>query len=680
MNEERISKALQLLRSAEVTPPLVPDAKILAMQQKRRAPWVLYTTILGSIIVMGLIGSALMRSDDHTTSVTVRVANTAQPSIGTTQQPATQEHIATTPKDSDAPDTIVDLDPRAILTMSLSDEEMRRFGITRSDDSIIITMQSLVADGGKLAQTLPLSMEMRRDTTLLFHWVCRAHDEKVDTMIVTGTFGHTLDESAPVIVRPTYRGKPPGVFVSVQEAQPALVDDHLRDSLRSVARRMVPTIDTIIVAPGEYVASLPADPGPATSSSRKLLFLYLTDRRGANSFLIGFVPTASVLRKLPQRFHRAVNKCYAEFIPKHPVPTRMRYQIKPAPRVALFKQTILAGHPFVELSDAALESFGLIRDSVTICEGQSCITLDSTRSTFVRPTYRTPQIGISGSLSEYTDGVILRRQSSSIVSRQAPLPMYADAGSYFEVQVTGNRDTVIKSFSLHRIRMAGGSTEQTDWLDQYPLAKAFAYNVANDLMNEQIPIDSLGYYWVRHGNTAIPVLKLLFGLRTATEWTTSPEWQGDLRRLVRISWYLPSQRVMNALPENVRQFLQPEYEALYESIEHDQSIENVCTLLTNPSALGYCTIADTTLRIDGIGPIPAREYFTLFITSSQETLASISIVDANGRVVREQPNITIKHGSSQIPVPLAQPLQQGAYMVILNTPIGVRRSRVLIGR
>lgn len=679
MNDERISQALQQLRSAEVAPPLVLDAKILSIQHKHRTPLVLYISILGSIIVIGLVGSLLMRSDDHATSAAVRPSNTAQPNISNALQAATQEFVAKTRNEIAAPDTVVDLDPRAILSMHLSDEELGKFGITRSDDSIFITMQSLVADGGKLSQSLPLSTEMRRDTTLLFQWVCRAYDAKVDTMIVTGAFGHTLDESAPVIVRPTYRGKAPGVFVSVEEVQPALLGYQLRDSLRSVAQSMMPAMDTILVDSGGYVASLPTDLGTVTSSSRKLLFLYLTDRRGVNSFLIGFVPTASVLRKLPQRFHQAVNRCYSEYKPHIPVPNRMRYENKAATRVALFKQTILAGHPFVELSDSALERFGLLKDAVTICEGQSCITLDSARSSFVNPTYRTPQIGASGSLSEYTDGIMLRRQSTSILPRQAPLPMYADAGSYVEVQVTGNRDTVIKSFSLHRIRLMGGTAEPSDWLDQYPLAKAFAYEVATKLMNEQIPIDSLGYYWVRHGNISIPVLKLLFGLRTSTEWTTSPEWNGDLRRLARIAWYLPSQRVMNALPESVRLFLQPEYEALYASIERDQSIRDVCALLANPSALGFCSLADTTIRIDGIGPIPARDHFTMFITSDEATNATIDLIDASGTVVFERSNVAIQAGSTGIPVPLDRQLQQGAYMVILTTPTSVRRSRLLIG-
>jgi hypothetical protein len=137
---------------------------------------------------------------------------------------------------------------------------------------------------------------------------------------------------------------------------------------------------------------------------------------------------------------------------------------------------------------------------------------------------------------------------------------------------------------------------------------------------------------------------------------------------------------MNALPDNMRQFLQPEYEALYASIEQSQSITEACNLLNCPSALGFCSIGDSTLRIDGVGPIPARDGLTLYVTSDRDVPGTIQIVDGNGSVLQEKSNILIRQGANQVPLPIESTMPSGSYMVILSTPSEVRRSRVLISK
>jgi hypothetical protein len=149
--------------------------------------------------------------------------------------------------------------------------------------------------------------------------------------------------------------------------------------------------------------------------------------------------------------------------------------------------------------------------------------------------------------------------------------------------------------------------------------------------------------------------------------------------LVHFNWYLPSQQTLDALPDHIRAFVQPEFEALYASIEQDLTAQEMCELLDRPSAFGLCSINDTTIRIDGIGPIPARESFTVYVNSLRPMIASLNVLGDDGRSVLELRNISITQGANQIPVPFAtENIPSGAYTVVLTTSEGTRTSRVLI--
>ena len=684
MHDERLDTLLHLLKQAEVHPPLVSDSWIRSMLTPSRI-LLLTLPILCSVIAVTGIGYYMSRQGS---SVNDDRAPRSQGLLSSDPAAASSAIMSDSVKHGQDQGIMTSsqeetsLDPRSILTLSLTDDELRRFGIRRGDDTVYVSIQSLVVDDTTRARTLGLTPEQLRDTTLLFHREFKAHTLGVTRPTAVSSSGQLLDARSPIFVQPSYDNSNGQMLVIVPSA-PALLNATLLDTVTQATQTMRPSFTGRAVPGGSFAASLPDEREVGRlAASRKPILLQVWDRKNSNRVLVALMPTKAVLDSLPRRFHAALRTCYATFVPDQPRSLKsQRTPVLPQPKTKLQKLDGLSGQPFIELNGDALRRFGIVTDDVSICEnGWTVATIDSSTTTFIRPVARRTDNQYLTTFSYGSEGA-MRLVDGAESAVGALRRLKPDAGSSLEVHVSGRTDTVIRSYSTFTLSQRKiDSIPPADWLDRYPLARRFASGVAWDIVSAGIPTDSLCYYWVSHGSQMIPVLKLLFGLRVATPWVTRPDWQEDQRRLVRIAWYLPSQPVMNALPDHIRQFIQPEYEALYASIERSQSFSEACTLLNHPSALGFCSIGDPTLRIDGVGPIPARDVFTLYVSSDRDASASLQLVDGNGTIVQEQSAVSIRSGTNQIPVPISASLAPGAYMVILTTPNAIQRSRVLVGR
>ena len=691
MHDERLNTLLQLLQQTEVQPPLVSDSRLRTMITKHRIVWIGIPFIISLLVATG-IAYVVGPTDNHTGLIRSqpRLSDTVSTGSASTQQ---SNGIGTGVAMTGSPNVPVrdesTLDPRSILTLSLTDEELEPFGIRRYDDSISVLMQTLVVADTLRARTLDLTYDQLRDTTLLFHYrhSCTNGSGRPRTLSAHKLSGYQLDELSPIFVQVIVDKSVP---ILEYYTEPALVPYGLFDTLLFAAAMLEPSPTQRPVPEMSFLASLPVERFfgfYGKLPNHKPILLDIPDKSNTHRYIVALMPTRAALEHLPARFRAALDICYAAFTPTIAVPSKIRKSKNPTAQrksettTKLIKVAGVSGHPFIELDSASLLQFGFVTDEVSICDnGRSVATIDTSTTSFVRSSSRRP-------VNEYL--TTLRYDSSKAVQRirgfEFPVGQLGrinpDAGTSLEVYLSRHIDTAIRCYNSHFLGLTPiGSMPPLDWLDRYPFARKFASDVASEIMNRGIPTDSLGYYWVQYGSQLIPVLKLLFGLRVATPWVTRPEWNGDRRRLVSISWYLPSQPVLSALPENIRQFLQPEYEALYASIEQSQSLAEACNLLNRPSALGFCSIGDTTLRIEGVGPIPARDALTLYVTSDRDASGTVQIVDDNGSVLQEKSNISIRQGANEVPMPIESTLPSGSYMVILSTPSEVRRSRVLISR
>ncbi|RPI68140.1 MAG: T9SS C-terminal target domain-containing protein [Ignavibacteriae bacterium] len=349
-------------------------------------------------------------------------------------------------------------------------------------------------------------------------------------------------------------------------------------------------------------------------------------------------------------------------------------------QVTLGRTEGIVGQPWVELDSLELLAVGIVRDSVSIIQGVFSNTLELSRCTFIPSDHvdipRDQTVFLH--FSSKTVKRVVNKDSSFI---QLPNHGPFAEGSFYEVHIRGTRNSIVKGSRRAWSGSIPESFDSLDWIRRYPKAADYVRRTAKELLDLRIPVDSLASYFVPHLKLPIPVSRLLIGVRISTEWSTSPDWSGEERRLVHFNWYLPSQQTLDALPEHIRSFVQPEFEALYASIEKELTAKELCDMLDRPSAFGLCSIADSTFRIDGIGPIPARESFTVFVHSSSPTIAALQLVGDDARVLLELNNIQISQGANQISIPIAnENIPSGAYTVVLTTREGTRTSRVLIQR
>jgi hypothetical protein len=453
-----------------------------------------------------------------------------------------------------------------------------------------------------------------------------------------------------------------GSYIATSSAIiPALVHQELQDSMFGALMQAKPSLYYAVAPQNGLLAMLPA---AALPKDRKPILIQVNRSGSDHRTQIEFMPTHAVLRSLPKRFKEVVSICYSEYHPNKPVWRPARMPVVNS-SVRLVKVEGVKGQPFLDLDSASLMNLGVIKDHVSIRYSAFVITIDRDRTTFQKPTLANqPYHYVTEMLFLGTDTF-----RDVKVSPEAILN---------EVHFNGLRDSISQVGSFFVISSMDPHGEN-DWLDRYPKARRFAYDAIIAAENAHVPIDSLSHYRVEEGDMFIPISRLMLGLRIETPWASRPDWNGEERRLVSFIWYLPSQQTLDALPDHIRAFVQPEFEALYASIEQELTAKEMCELLDRPSAFGLCSINDTTIRIDGIGPIPARESFTVYVNSLRPMIASLNVLGDDGRSVLELRNITISQGANQIPVPFAnENIPSGAYTVVLTTGEGTRTSRVLI--
>lgn len=667
MSSERLNAALQALQQSRVTPELISDEMVRGLPTRRSTvAW--WLAAIGVVAVIGVGVWMNRQMFDHDQDA----AHTQHSMSGASGQGADQQHPAAGVSTSDSVRSFNDegldtLDPNSILVLNLSDQELSRLGISRNNDTVYVTMQSLVVDDPAIAKKLGLEPATLRDSSALFHWRCSATPTGVDHIVPTTYDGTTLDHLVPYWV---YSIDSNNYISPIRALHQAIVDQSERDNELSLANHQF--VYAVSVDSLEYEARLPDSLLPR---DRKPIMVQIHNRQTRQRVVLLYMPTAEFIKALPSRFNSAINHCYDEFVPKKP---RAFVYPKAAPfQVAkLVKVDGVVGQPVVELKERELNRIGIMCDSLTIVHaefgGKTFDTLRTSFRKFVTSTARMDDVY----MFHYTKGVVSRDgvDTAMMFSRETRFPQCHGVSSVVELSPDG------KSVDTYGMVVFGGNySRYLGWLNKYPKAMSLALKVANTMTRDHIPIDSISHYWIVENGVVMPVTRLLVPVRVSTPWTTHSTWNGISKRLVEVYWYLPTQQFLDSLPERISSFILPEYEAAMRYVEEKLSADELCSLLEKPSAFGLCSIGDTALRIDGVGPIPARESFTVFMQCALATTATIKLISDDGRTVLERSQISLVKGANQIPIQLAgQNIPQGAYTVVVTCAEGTRTSRVLV--
>lgn len=265
------------------------------------------------------------------------------------------------------------------------------------------------------------------------------------------------------------------------------------------------------------------------------------------------------------------------------------------------------------------------------------------------------------------------------------LVMFSDDTIRFELsqassfRVKSSNGSIVKSYGSSFV---GKGYLDTAWERSHPRTSELAVRVASQLSVRFNNIDSILSYCIADGPVQISVTKLLVPVRVVTPWVDDSTQHPVVRqRLEAVFWYLPTDRFFASLPPRVRSFIEPEYKAVVEMIERQLTQHELCEKLNEPSALGLCSVRNEDLQLGGIGPIPARESMTVFLTSRIDGVASVKLLNESGVVAYEMTQVHITSGPNQLTIPLpAQTLPQGAYTVVIDCAGHLVTSRVLIER
>ncbi|MCX6140357.1 MAG: T9SS type A sorting domain-containing protein [Candidatus Kapabacteria bacterium] len=340
-------------------------------------------------------------------------------------------------------------------------------------------------------------------------------------------------------------------------------------------------------------------------------------------------------------------------------------------------QSVLAGRVDIDLDGGDLLNIGIATDSACFYSASGWVySIDTMLSRKSNVIYWGGgdsschlHVGVANLFSHYwIDGS--RMFKDSAVDYPEPLAVSA------ELQTESER--------ANMNCVSGSTTKISDmklgkWGGQHPRTKALASRVGYSLGFRMQKVDSILMLEFDDNGFQLPVDRLLVPIKVATPWIRKAEWGGVCKRLLVVVWYFPNESIFARLPQRIRDFVEPEYSATLSFVEDQLKAAELCALLDKPSAFGLCSISDTTLRIDGIGPIPARESFTVFIKCASPTRASVKLISDDGRTMLEQSQVSLMKGANQIPVLLAgQNIPQGAYTVVVTCAEGTRTSRVLV--
>lgn len=672
MTDDRFEQALQALRKSTVRPVLIPEDRLLSASASSWPLAAIGGVILALVVTTSMLlwhrADGLLEGAASTTSFNEKELKLHTVPI------ASSDRLQPSPLVSAS----IEIDD-GLLVIDLTPEELREFGVTVHEEGARVTIERVLVAGqyyGALTEALrEIGIEKDDSLTLIRASV----DVTADTVFRERLVGRAdIKNSEHLSVLACRRnivshGSEFDAFFS------AILDDSLMStfvywSMDSVMDRIVPTVTDGVV---KTSAGIWAD-----RTRRPVIWTHRfpgSDRM----LLVFFLPTHGVRSTLPARYRTDFDRLYERYVPRLPAMIRAPDIWKPEwqrPNLVLAAEQ--AGLTAIEPANSELWRLGIAvgADSIAIASASldphyrrgELVSIGDT-ITMVSTSYRPFVVDSINPTAAYTysDTVRFVQSGTSGQTWNFEIP---EASSYRVAGVDGQ-------LRLGSIGSSGTTLQSLDttWRRRYPFFSTLAFRVAYELSTTFTSIDSLLRYEVVVGGLRIPVTKILVPVRVVGPYGHRTKGDTSLVRADVVYWYTPSDRFFSSLPDGVRHFVEEEYAAIARILEDHLSAAELCALLDKPSAFGLCSIGDTTLRIDGVGPIPARESFTVFLQCASTTTASIKLISDDGRTVLERSQIPLAKGANQIPVQLAgQNIPQGAYTVVVTCAEGTRTSRVLV--
>lgn len=675
MSNDRLNAALHSITTSSVTPELISDDMIKGLSA-RRSPRALWWLTLGVGLVAGYVIWFNVIADEGarqepTNAHHARQANAEPPTPSLHQNEVLTGHVAGSETDFE----FDDLDPNSILVLGLRDDELTRLGIIRDGDTIITNHQSLVCQSD-LAQSLGIDRETLSDSGALFTWRNASTATAVNQIQARRYDGHEVSPSA-VVWTSAFDAK--NMQQPVYWVYPAMLSgDNLERIQNSVElHRLVSAMSALVVT---WESILPTQAVYPRSIKPILIAVPFPNHKGR--LVVYLMPTKSVLQSIPRRFHSLIHHCYDTFVPDVPrihVPALIAKGLDMVLRPRdMNEHPARAGRVDLDLDRSELLNIGIATDSASVYTASgSGFTIDELLAHKANVTFELLPSDSAHHL-RYVLGNMLRhqwqdgRRMFADTSAQYPMPLAINV----EVQTEPHSDAwqCISGQTLHWLESTLGA-----WGVQHPRTTALARRLGNSLAFQHQSVDSVVMLEFNDDGVQLPVDRLLVPIKVATPWLSQSYWGGMRKRLVLVAWYFPNDMLFARLPKRIREFIKPEYLATLAYVEDQLTSEQLCSLLDKPSAFGLCSIGDTTLRIDAIGPIPAREFFTVFMQSAISTTASIKLISDDGRTALERSQIKLMRGANQIPIQLVGlNIPQGAYTVVVACAEGTRTSRVII--
>ena len=266
-------------------------------------------------------------------------------------------------------------------------------------------------------------------------------------------------------------------------------------------------------------------------------------------------------------------------------------------------QLVHTGSVDIELNPTELLNIGIALDSASVYSSWGDgFTIDTILAKKANVTYL---VGDSGSYIRMVIGNVLTHHWKSGDR------MFSDSATSYPRPLAINVEVQTEPASASWKCLAGATTKfsslnQDEWGSRHPKTLQLALRVGYSLAYQHKVVDSLVMLEFDDLGINLPVDRLLVPIRISTPWINRNDSVGARQRLSVVAWYFPNDELLAHLPKHIRDFIEPEYSATLSFVEAQLNADQLCALLDKPSAFGLCSIGDTTLRIDAIGPIPAR--------------------------------------------------------------------------
>jgi hypothetical protein len=373
--------------------------------------------------------------------------------------------------------------------------------------------------------------------------------------------------------------------------------------------------------------------------------------------------------------HREISKPSSEVDMVHHVYRHIQFS-----KIAQNEAGELAARVEIELTNDELLRVGIAIDSGAVYKvGGSTVILDSTglrlKDVHVTQVDDTENLWVVTPLRLYNQRYLRHEDDEQIFDEpwnSYPNPVAENS----EIQSTF---AVAHCKSVFSTIVFDDSKNLPDAAVEYPRVRNLVSQIGVALGMQATCVDSMLVFEFADQGIRLPVDRLLVPIKYSTPWIANPNVEGELRRVVGVSWYIPTQELFARLPERVRNFIQPEYEATIRFVEEQLSRDQLCNLLAKPSALGLCTTVDNRLSIDGVGPIPARHAVTISVRSQQPTIADISIVTDLGQTLLLERGVALPGGLHKVNLQISgRNIPSGAYNVVVTSTLGTATSRILV--